>query len=85
MTKLELRPYRAVFKSIFKREKKKLIGAIGKCEINHIGSTAVPGLGGKGIIDIMIALHDWKREKEITGKLKDLGFTHVHPRESGRR
>jgi len=45
---------------LFLREKQKLqkiLGEIGKrVVIEHIGSTAVPGLGGKGIIDIMVLM-----------------------------
>jgi len=40
---------------IFKRIKQYLENIIPyKIEVEHIGSTAVPGLGGKGIIDVLI-------------------------------
>lgn len=84
MAKLKLYPYNKKFPAIFQRQKEKLIKILGNQKIHHIGSTAVPGLGGKGIIDIMIALKNWKDKKEIIEKLKTIGFTHTHPKEKGR-
>ncbi len=55
-----------------------------EAEIHHVGSTAIPGLGGKGIIDIMIAIPDWKTKAQDGEKLVELGFAHVHPEENGR-
>lgn len=53
-------------------------------KIHHVGSTAVPELGGKGIIDIMLAINKWREAKEMTQKLKSIGFTHIHPKEQSR-
>jgi GrpB-like predicted nucleotidyltransferase (UPF0157 family) len=82
--KLKLYPYNKKFAEIFQKQKEKLIELLGSQEIHHIGSTAVPGLGGKGIIDIMIVLKDWEDEKEIIKKFKSIGFSHVHPKVKGR-
>jgi len=84
MQKLRIFPYRQNFSGKFKQEKKRIFEVIKNCEIHHIGSTAVPGLGGKGIIDIMIRIKNWKEVKEIIKKLKELSFTHIHPKEKGR-
>lgn len=84
LIKLRLFPYSKNLIDIFKKQKGKLLGLCINCEVHHIGSTAIPGLGGKGIIDIMIASPDWKQKKEIIKKLKKLGFTHVYPKENGR-
>ena len=84
MIKLRLYPYNKKFAIIFQKQKEELTKLLGDQEIHHIGSTAVPGLGGKGIIDIMVALKDWKEEKEIIQKLKTIGFTHIHPKDKGR-
>lgn len=47
--------YSEVFPSLFEKEKKKLEKILGKvCLIEHIGSTAIEGVDGKGIIDIML-------------------------------
>jgi GrpB-like predicted nucleotidyltransferase (UPF0157 family) len=42
--------------------------------LEHIGSTAVEGLGGKGIIDLMILFQDEAELAAIKRALADLGF-----------
>jgi len=84
MPKIKIFPSNKKFAKIFQKQKGKLINLLGNQEIHHIGSTAVSGLGGKGIIDIMIASKDWRDEKKIIRKLKSIGFVHVHPKENGR-
>jgi len=83
---MELRifKYNKKLEERFKKESKRISKIIKKCEIHHIGSTSVPGLGGKGIIDIMIGIKNWKEAEEIINKLKELGFTHIHPKEKGK-
>lgn len=49
-----------------------------KLAIEHIGSTAVNGLGGKGIIDISIGIKNWDEAKEVLTILKRIGFKHFH-------
>ncbi len=77
-------PYYQRFIKIFDREKNKISKIVKNAEIQHIGSTSVPGLGGKGIIDIMIAIKNWKDSDGIIKKLKNTGFKHVHAEENGR-
>lgn len=55
MSKYVFKPYNFVFPHLFELEKQRLLKYLsGSIQIEHIGSTAVPGLGGKGIIDIYI-------------------------------
>jgi GrpB-like predicted nucleotidyltransferase (UPF0157 family) len=84
MAKLKLSQYSEKSPKIFEKIKKKISEAISSKDIHHIGSTAVPGLGGKGIIDIMIEIKSWEEAKDIVKKLKKIGFRHVHPKERGR-
>ena len=42
--------------------------------IDHIGSTAVPGLGGKDVIDIQITVSDLDEAGGLTNPLRDAGF-----------
>lgn len=47
--------YEESFPDLFEKEKERLSKYLtGYYQIEHFGSTAVPGLGGKGIIDIYI-------------------------------
>lgn len=53
---LKIYKYSNNFPTLFEKEKKKLKQILGDiCEIEHIGSTAIKGTDGKGIIDIMLA------------------------------
>ena len=53
--KYKFKPYNKRFPNYFRQEKQKLRKFLPKnIVIEHIGSTAVPGLGGKGIVDIFI-------------------------------
>lgn len=76
-----IHPYYRKFVGTFKREKDRISKKIKAVEIHHIGSTSVPGLGGKGMIDIMIGIKNWKKLKSIVKKLKAIGFNHIHPKE----
>lgn len=52
---LKILRYNPKYPKIFQQNKKELIKVLGdNVEIHHIGSTAVSGLGGKGIIDMGI-------------------------------
>lgn len=74
MKKYIFKPYNKNFPMLFEKEKQRIIAGVKEdIAIEHIGSTAVPNLGGKGIIDIAIAA-----EKENIGivskKLQKLGY-----------
>src|SRR5689334_10365441 len=60
MNKYVFKPYNRIFPTLFNKEKERILSGVKNLlAIEHIGSTAVPHLGGKGIIDIAIAV---KRE-----------------------
>ena len=69
---------------LFNQAKEVLQKTLSDAEIHHVGSTSIPGMGGKGMIDILIAIPDWKTKAQDGQKLVELGFTHVHPEENGR-
>jgi GrpB-like predicted nucleotidyltransferase (UPF0157 family) len=64
----------------FERERKRLIQALGDLvvAVEHIGSTAVPGLAAKPIIDIAVAVRDLGHADECTPIIEDLGYQR-HP------
>ena len=47
--------------------------------IDHIGSTAVPGLGAKDVIDLQISVGDLDRADAVTGPLRSAGFRQDEP------
>ena len=60
-------------------EKDRIFGVIGHIvvAIEHIGSTAVPGLGAKPIIDIMIAVHHLTDAEKCIESLKSISYEYV--------
>ncbi|WP_166787848.1 GrpB family protein [Cryobacterium adonitolivorans] len=46
----------------------------GKIEIQHIGSTSVPGLAAKPIIDIVVTVDDITAEEDYLDALVDAGY-----------
>ena len=57
MQKYVFRKYNPEYQVFFTSEKKKIAKALGSTvKIEHIGSTAIPDLGGKGILDIVVGV-----------------------------
>lgn len=77
MNKYAYRPYRKEFPQIYTKEKESIEQNIkGDYQIEHVGSTAIPGLGGKGIIDIMIGT---KKDKmmDVAKQAEKLGYDYI--------
>lgn len=83
--KYKYRKYSKTYPIMFKKEKSKLVKAIPSLEIEHVGSTSVPGLGGKEIIDIAIKT-PINKVKQVVRKLELLGYKTDpdHPKNSKR-
>ncbi|MFK5953546.1 MAG: GrpB family protein [Desulfobacterium sp.] len=78
--KYVFKPYRDAFSNLFSVEKARIEDAIAEClDVQHVGSTAIPDLGGKGIIDIAIAVAEHDLEA-VSQKMQGLGYLF---RESG--
>ncbi len=74
MKKYEFRSYNPNSPQIYQDERVRLSQfLIGNYQIEHIGSTAVLGLGGKGIIDIMINVPKEKME-DISNQAQKAGY-----------
>ncbi len=54
-------------------------------DIRHIGSTAVPGLKARPIIDIAVAVRDFKNIPQFYGTLDELGYHHKPESDSENR
>ena len=73
MKKYAFRKHSTIYASFFKVEKRRLMTALGKVAIVHIGSTAVPGLGGKNFVDAMVGVKTGRLNK-LKEPLEKLGF-----------
>ena len=64
MKKYIFREYNKKYQRLFEKEKTRLISILGNVKIEHVGSTSIEGLGGKGIIDILVGAN--KNKLRIT-------------------
>lgn len=72
---LKIYKSRKNFHKLFVVERDKLREILGNvCVIEHVGSTAVAGLDGKGIIDILIGFENEKQIDKSIKKLLDNGY-----------
>lgn len=77
MKKYVYKPYEQTYPEMFRREKNRLDKLLpNNYVIEHIGSTAVPGLGGKGIIDIYITVSQ-DQLSQVKQELESVGYIHI--------
>src|SRR5262249_50808124 len=79
---LEIAPYDPAWPAAFSAEHDRLAAVLGDLaiRIDHHGSTAVPGLAAKPIIDIQISIADLGPLAEYAARLARLGYIPVpHP------
>ena len=76
--KPEIVPYDAAWPSRYEEEAARLAEALdGVAErIDHIGSTSVPGLGAKDVIDIQVSVPAFEPESLYREPLERLGYVH---------
>jgi GrpB-like predicted nucleotidyltransferase (UPF0157 family) len=68
--------YDPAWPELYERERDLIGGSLGDlvAAIEHVGSTAVPGLGAKPIIDMMIGLRGLVDGEACVGPLEELGY-----------
>jgi GrpB-like predicted nucleotidyltransferase (UPF0157 family) len=69
--------YDPAWPALFEREAERIRGALGEAAIAiaHVGSTSVPGLAAKPIIDIVVAVADSADEAAYKPALDGAGYT----------
>lgn len=75
-----LKQYNPMWKEDFLENKKMIIDVIGEkvVKIEHIGSTSIPNMIAKPIIDIGVTVKDLADvNEEVIKKLNEIGFTYV--------
>lgn len=71
---VEIQPYDAAWPQRFATEKIRIDAALpGTSSIEHIGSTSVPGLGAKPIIDIIVSIDPFEVDR-ITTSIEGAGY-----------
>ncbi|HEY2957570.1 MAG TPA: GrpB family protein [Actinomycetota bacterium] len=81
---VEVAEYDPVWPRKFLEERARIAAALGDTDavIEHIGSTAVPGLPAKPVIDILIGVDDIERSGQAVAALIGLGYNYAPEVES---
>jgi len=82
---IEIVPYDPNWPAAFEAEATRLREALSAValRIDHNGSTSIPGLGAKPIIDIQVSVATLEALAELTARLASIGYVHVpHPDDS---
>lgn len=76
---IEIVDYDPAWPRRFEEEKSRIIVAIGSSvvAVEHVGSTAIPGVAAKPIIDIMAGLRSLAEWTNCIGPLEALGYEYV--------
>jgi GrpB-like predicted nucleotidyltransferase (UPF0157 family) len=84
LDKVEIHEYDPRWAEEFEREKAAILavleGVAGIVDIEHIGSTAVPGLAAKPVIDLQIGVQKLGAAEEYVERLAKLGYVN-HPQD----
>ena len=72
-------PYDEAWPALFEEERERIERAIGPLvgEIEHVGSTAVPGLAAKPVIDIMVGVKSLDDTPILVERLEAMGYEYV--------
>jgi GrpB-like predicted nucleotidyltransferase (UPF0157 family) len=83
---LVLADYDPQWPEIYTEHELRIRQALGPAavQIEHIGSTSVPGLAAKPIIDVLVTVKDITAEEDYLDQLLDLGYE-LRVREPGHR
>jgi GrpB-like predicted nucleotidyltransferase (UPF0157 family) len=83
---VEVVPFRGEWTAAFATWQERLLAALGAAalRVEHIGSTAVPGLPAKPVVDIQVSVREVDREDSYAHAVEGLGVS-LRSRESGHR
>jgi GrpB-like predicted nucleotidyltransferase (UPF0157 family) len=76
MKKVEVVPYNPRWRDVFEAEAKHIAVALGEnvVAIHHIGSTAIPNIFAKPVIDLLVEVRDITRVIEQSSAMESLGY-----------
>lgn len=75
---VRLAPYNAEWARAYEDEQARIEAALGAriLEVQHVGSTSIPGLAAKPIVDIAVGVEDFEKARACIAPLEALGYTY---------
>ncbi|MDP9235706.1 MAG: GrpB family protein [Actinomycetota bacterium] len=80
MSGIEVVPYNPAWPALFEEERRRIEAALGEWVqggIEHVGSTAVPGLAAKPVIDIMVGVANLEEARGAFADVASLGYLYA--------
>jgi len=76
MKRIEVVPHSPGWAAGFRSESERLRAALGEevVAVHHVGSTAIPGISAKPIIDILLAVREVERLDDLGPEMAALGY-----------
>jgi len=76
---IEVVPYNPVWPSMFAEEASRIRREFGATalRVSHVGSTSVPGLDAKPVIDIQVSVASLEQRDLLDEHMRRLGYTHM--------
>lgn len=78
---VELVPYDPRWPVLFEEHRRRIVSALGEVEVEHVGSTSVPGLAAKPLVDVQLVVPDLDA---AVAALEQVGYP-LRVREPGHR
>jgi GrpB-like predicted nucleotidyltransferase (UPF0157 family) len=81
--RVEVADYDEAWPDTFEDERERLISAVGAYltgGVEHVGSTSVPGLAAKPIVDIQVGVADLAESRPTFGPLEAIGYRYASVR-----
>ena len=71
-------PYDPNWPLLFEQERRRIMAAVGHivAGVHHVGSTSIPGMPAKPILDIAVLLHEFEDGKRCIEPLEKIGYVH---------
>ena len=73
---VKILPYSPSWVKSFETEKKKILTLKGIKDVQHIGSTSVPGMAAKPIVDMIVGIERYADYKKLINALERIGFSY---------
>jgi GrpB-like predicted nucleotidyltransferase (UPF0157 family) len=73
---IDLRPYDDAWPRLYAKEAQRVVGVLGSrvLLLEHVGSTSVPGLAAKPIIDMLLVVADSSAEQDYAPPMEGAGY-----------
>ncbi len=75
--KIHIADYSTDWPALFEEEKERIQEAIGNVAIEHTGSTSIPGLDAKPVIDMVGIVHSLNDALQYVEKMQALGYRYT--------